>query len=123
MDSTRQNKFARLIQKELADLFQKEGKVFIGNSFVTITNVKVTPDLALARVYLSLFKDKNPAGVIKSLTKQMHDIRGKLGKRIKDQARHIPVLEFFLDDSLDEVEKIDSIFKTLHIPPAEEGKE
>ncbi len=123
MDSTRQNKFARLIQKELADLFQKEGKVFIGNSFVTITNVKVTPDLALARVYLSLFKDKNPTGVIKSLTKQMHDIRGKLGKRIKDQARHIPVLEFFLDDSLDEVEKIDSIFKTLHIPPAEEGKE
>lgn len=119
MDSTRQNKFAKLIQKELAVIFQKDGKNFYGNSFVTLMNVKVTPDLAIARVYLSIFKDKDPHSVIKNMQHHMHEIRGKLGNRIKNQARHIPELEFFLDDSLDYVEKINNIMKNLHIPPEE----
>lgn len=123
MDSTRQNKFARLIQKELADIFQKEGSNFYGNSFVTVTKAKVTPDLAIARIYLSIFKDKNPDGVIKSLRSQMHFIRKKLGNKIKNQARIIPELEFYLDDSLDYAEKIDNIMKNLHIPPEEESKQ
>src|ERR1041384_383377 len=97
MDSTRQNKFARLIQKELAELFQKEGRHFFGNSFVTVTKAKVTPDLAIARIYLSIFKEKNPNTIIESLKHQKHIIRKKLGNRIKNQARVIPDLEFFLD--------------------------
>jgi len=120
MDSTRQNKFSRLIQKELAEIFQREGKHFFGSSFVTLTKVKVTPDLGLARIYLSIFKDKNPQGVIDNLRKHMHEIRGKLGSKIKHQARIIPSLEFFLDDTLDYVEKMDAVFKSLHIPPADE---
>jgi ribosome-binding factor A len=123
MDSTRQNKFARLIQKELAELFQKEGSNFYGNSFVTVTKAKVTPDLAIARIYLSIFKDKDPDRVIKSLRSQMHFIRKKLGNKIKNQARIIPELEFYLDDSLDYAEKIDNIMKNLHIPPEEENKQ
>jgi len=119
MDSTRQNKFSRLIQKELAEIFQREGKFFYGNSFVTLTNVKVTPDLAIARIYVSIFKDKNPKAIIESLNKQMHSIRKKLGDRIRNQARIIPELEFFLDDSLDYAEKINNIMKDLHIPPEE----
>jgi ribosome-binding factor A len=122
MDSTRQNKFARLIQKELADLFQKEGSSFYGNSFITLTKAKITPDLSVARIYLSIFKDKNPNGVIESLKRQKHIIRKKLGNKIKDQARIIPDLEFYLDDSLDYAEKIDNIMKNLHIPP-EEGSQ
>lgn len=117
MDSTRQNKFSRLIQKELAAVFQRDGKNFYGNSFVTLTKVKITPDLSIARIYVSIFKDKDPKAVITGLQKHKHEIRKKLGESIKNQARHIPELEFFLDDSLDHVEKIESIFKTLHIPP------
>jgi len=121
MDSTRQNKFARLIQKELAGIFTLETKHFFGNAFVTITHVKVTPDLALARVYLSIFKSEKPDEIIEQTRERMHEIRGKLGNRIKSQARHIPELEFFRDDSLDYVEKMENIFKDLHIPP--ESKE
>ena len=121
MDSTRQNKFSRLIQKELAEIFQREGKSYYGNSFVTLTKVKVTPDLGLARIYLSIFKDKNPEGVIENLRKHMHEIRGKLGNKIKHQARIIPSLEFFLDDTLDYVEKMDAVFKSLHIPPEKQS--
>lgn len=119
MDSTRQQKFSRLIQKELAELFAREGKHFVGNAFVTITRVKVTPDLAIARIYISLFKQKNPQELIKNLEGQMHEIRGKLGQRIRSQARHIPELSFFLDDTLDYAEKMDSLFKNLNIPPEE----
>ncbi|HKR07526.1 MAG TPA: 30S ribosome-binding factor RbfA [Bacteroidia bacterium] len=123
MDSTRQNKFARLIQKEVAEIFQKEGSNFYGNSFVTVTKAKVTPDLSIARIYLSIFKDKDPNGVINHLKHQKHLIRKKLGNKIKNQARIIPELEFYLDDSLDYAEKIDNIMKDLHIPPEEESKQ
>ncbi|MEO5570084.1 MAG: 30S ribosome-binding factor RbfA [Bacteroidia bacterium] len=123
MDSTRQNKFARLIQKEVAELFQKEGSNFYGNSFVTVTKAKVTPDLAIARIYLSIFKDKDPNALIKHITGQRFHIRKKLGNKIKNQARIIPELEFYLDDSLDYAEKIHNIMKDLHIPPEEESQQ
>ncbi len=120
MDSTRQNKFSRLIQKELADIFTKETNHFFGQAFVTVTNVKVSPDLSLARVYLSVFKDKKPEALVDGLQKRMHEVRGRLGTRIRNQARHIPELRFHLDDSLDRVEKMETLFKNLHIPPATE---
>ncbi|MEP7171182.1 MAG: 30S ribosome-binding factor RbfA [Bacteroidota bacterium] len=123
MDSTRQNKFARLIQKEVADILQKEGPNIYGNSFVTVTKAKVTPDLSIARIYLSIFKDKDPNGVIAKLKHQKHLIRKRLGNHIKDQARIIPELEFYLDDSLDYAERIDNIMKNLHIPPEEESQQ
>src|SRR4249919_1046135 len=123
MDSTRQNKFAQLIQKEVAELFQKEGSTFYGNSFVTVTKAKVTPDLAIARIYLSIFKDKDPQALIKHITEQRFHIRKKLGNKIKNQARIIPELEFYLDDSLDYAEKIHNIMKDLHIPPEEGSHE
>jgi ribosome-binding factor A len=122
MDSVRQQKYAKLIQKELGDLFQKEGRNWYGQHFVTVTGARITPDLALARIQISIFKAPKPAEVMKSLQRHKNEIRRELGKRIGRQARIIPELEFFLDDSLDYVEKIDNIFKNLHIPPAP-GKE
>lgn len=116
MDSTRQQKFAKLIQKEISDIFQHEGRNFYGNAFVTVTGVRVTPDLGLAYVRISLFKHKDPEKLIHDLNHHAGEIRGKLGNRIRNQARHIPNLKFFHDDSLDHVEKMDDIFKNIDIP-------
>ena len=122
MDSTRQLKYARLIQKEIGDLFQKEGKNFFGSSFITITNVRVTPDLSIARVFVSAFRE-NGDEVLKKLNTHNRDIRKKLGERIRQQAPIIPELEFFIDDSLDYAEKMDKIMKDIVIPPETEGNE
>ncbi len=122
MDSTRQQKFGRLIQKELGEQFQREGKNYYGSNFVTITGVRVTPDLSVARVYLSIFKAKKPEEVMTMIRENSYEIRKELGKRIRNQARIIPTLDFFLDDSLDYVDKMETIFKKIHIPPAPEAE-
>ena len=118
MDSTRQLKYSRLIQKEIGDLFQKEGRNFYGSPFVTVTAVKVTPDLSIARIHISVFQNKGEE-VLQKLHHHSREIRHKLGERIRNQARIIPELEFFIDDSLDYAEKIDKIMKDIHIPPEE----
>lgn len=118
MDSTRQQKFARLIQKELGDLFLKDGASIYGRAFVTITVVKTSPDLGYVKAYLSIMGTNNREEVISLINKNTAEVRHKLGQRIKHQIRHIPTLQFFLDDSFDEVEKIERIFKKLDIPPA-----
>lgn len=122
MDSTRQQKFGRLIQKELGELFQREGKSYYGSNFVTLTGVRVTPDLSVARVYISIFKAAKPEEVMNMIRDNSHEIRRELGKRIRNQARIIPSLEFFLDDSLDYVDKMENIFKNINIPPAPDAE-
>ena len=116
MDSTRQLKFARLIQKEIGDIFLKEGRNYYGSSFVTVTGVKITPDLSKARIHISVFQNKGEE-VLQQLHIHTHEIRKALGARIRNQARIIPELEFFIDDSLDYAEKIDKIMKDIVIPP------
>lgn len=118
MDSTRQLKFSKLIQKELGEIFALDGKNYYGSNFVTITGVTVTPDLSIARVRVSIFKATRPLDVIKSLKSHSSEIRKSLGNRIRNQARIIPNLEFFHDDSLDYVDKMDELFRKIHIPPA-----
>lgn len=120
MDSTRQLKFSKLIQKELGEIFIQDGKNYFGNQFVTITGVTITPDLSIARVRVSIFKSsKSAADIIKMLRSHSGEIRKSLGNRIRNQARIIPNLEFFHDDSLDYVDKMEEIFKKINIPPAE----
>lgn len=120
MDTTRQLKFARLIQKEIGNLFLKEGKNYYGSSFVTVTGVKITPDLSKARIQISVFQNKGQE-VLTKLSHHTREIRKELGLRIRNQARIIPELEFFIDDSLDYAEKIDKIMKDIHIPPEKES--
>lgn len=119
MDSTRQLKFSKLIQKELSEIFTLDGKRYFGSQFVTITGVTVTPDLSIARVRVSIFKAAKPEEIIKSLRSHSNEIRKSLGGRIRNQARIIPNLEFFHDDSLDYVDKMEELFKKIKIPPAE----
>ncbi len=111
MDTTRQHKIARLIQKELSDIFQKEGKNFYGSSMVTITAVSVTKDLSIARVHVSIFSLNNipKDDVLKAIKANATDIRFILGTKIKNQVRIIPMLEFFIDNSFDHVERIEQL--------------
>jgi ribosome-binding factor A len=122
MDSVRQQKYSRLIQKELGEIFQREGRNWYGNQFITVTGVRVTPDLGLARIQLSMFKAPDPKVILKALSVHKSEIKKHLSDRIGKQARIIPELEFFHDDSLDYVEKMEGIFKNLHIPKADETK-
>lgn len=111
MDTIRQQKAARLIQKELAEIFLHEGKNFFGNSMITVTVVRISPDLSIARIYLSLFGVKDKEALLKTIKIYTSEIRKLLGMRIGKQVRIIPELNFYLDDSLDYAEKIDKALK------------
>jgi ribosome-binding factor A len=111
MDSTRQQKYNRLFQKEIGELFQREGYNYFGKAFVTVTNVRVSPDLGIAKIYLSIFGSKNPQEVMNKIEKHNKEIRKQFGTSIRHQARIVPELKFFLDDSLNYVEKIEKLLK------------
>ncbi len=114
MESKRQQKFARVIQKDLGEIFQREGGTLLPGILITITRVRMTPDLALARVHISFFNSPDPASSLSSIRAQTREIRYKLGARIKDQVRAIPALEFFLDDTNEYAQRIDRIFDQIH---------
>lgn len=117
MESKRQQKFAGVIQKDLAEIFQREVSNFLPNVMVTITKVRVSPDLAIARVYLSFFNSNDNALAINTIKAHSSEIRYKLGNRIKDQVRIVPHLEFFLDDTSAYVEHMDKIFDQISKEP------
>jgi ribosome-binding factor A len=113
MESKRQQKFAGVIQQDLAAIFQREGMNYLPNTLITITKVRVTPDLALARVFLSFFNNSNSQSALQNIKLHANEIRYKLGARIKDQVRIIPQLEFFVDDTGDYVERMDKLFDKI----------
>jgi ribosome-binding factor A len=117
MESKRQQKFAGVIQKDLAEIFQREGMSFLPNTLVTITKVRITPDLAIARVFLSFFNTSNTSLSLNTVKAHAGEIRYKLGARIKNQARVVPQLEFFLDDTNSYVERMDQIFDKISKEP------
>lgn len=111
MESRRQQQVAGVIQQEISDIFQKNGRNYYGNSFVTISGVRVTPDLLVARIFISVFVEGERKAVLEALKNNAPHIRGLLGNKIKNQLRRVPELEFFLDESLDEVFKIEKLLK------------
>jgi ribosome-binding factor A len=113
MDSTRQNKSARLLHKEISDIFMTEGRGYYGHSMVTVTRARVTPDLSVAKIYLSIFVigENDKKEVLKNINLHTKEIRWHLGHRVKHQLRIIPELEFFIDDSLDYIENIENLLK------------
>lgn len=117
MESKRQQKFAGVIQKDLAEIFQREGLKYLPNTLVTITKVRVTSDLAIARVYLSFFNSNNNALALNTIKSHASEIRFKLGNRIKDQVRIVPQLDFYLDDTSEYVEHMDKLFDKISKEP------
>lgn len=111
MDSKRQNKVARLIQKDVSEIFQIDYQNAFGPVLITITRVRVTPDLGLARINISIFGASDKQAVLKSIKSHGTDIRAKFALRARNQLRIMPTFEFFIDDSLDYIEKIDKLLK------------
>ncbi|MGV8879917.1 MAG: 30S ribosome-binding factor RbfA [Sphingobacteriaceae bacterium] len=114
MESKRQQKFAGVIQQDLAAIFQREGLQYLPNTMVTITKVRVTSDLGVARIFLSFFNISDTQAALQTVKSHASEIRYKLGGRIKDQVRVIPQLEFFLDDTSEYVERMDKIFDKIN---------
>jgi len=116
-ESKRQQRFSGVIQQDLAEMFQREGNSWAPGAFITVTRVRVTPDLAIARVYLSFLNTKTAKADMDSIKSKTNEIRYKLGARIKNQARIVPQLEFFLDDTNEYVEHMDKIFDEISKEP------
>jgi ribosome-binding factor A len=112
MESTRQKKVARLIQKELADIFIKKGNELAHGKLISITKVRVSPDLSFAKVFISIFPSTQQEEVLKSIEEHNSRIRFDLGHKIRTQLRIVPELAFHIDDSLEYIDKIDKLLKS-----------
>ena len=111
METTRQQKVAHLIQKEIANILQTETHLLNDASLITVTRVSVTKDLSVARVFLSIFSTKNKQLIMQMVEEKNKELRYKLGQRIKHQLRIVPELTFILDDTLDYIENIEKLLK------------
>jgi len=109
MDSIRQNKISRLLQKELAELFQRETQEHFRGKLISVTIVRISSDLSVARVYLSIFPSEGSPEVLKLIKQLGPQIRGMLGRKVGKQIRIIPELDFFIDDSLDYIDNLNHI--------------
>lgn len=110
METTRQNKVSRLIQKELSEIFLLQTKSMHG-VLVSVSAVRISSDMSIARVYLSVFPSERAAEIVKNTNDNMKSVRYDLGVRVRHQLRIIPELKFFVDDSLDYVDRIDELLK------------
>lgn len=117
--TTRQQKFARLIHKEISDILQRDKRGILENSFVTVADVRVSPDLGVAKIYLSMMLAKDKPALLEKITSRKREIRKALGDRIRNQARIIPELVFYVDEVEEKAQRLDEIIKNLNIPPAE----
>jgi len=111
MDSVRQQKVNKLLHMELAEIFRAESRNLFGGAFITVTVVRVSPDLGIAKVYISIMATKDKQAIFNLVNEQNHAIRKRLGIAIGKQLRIVPELHFYLDDSLDYAMKIEELLK------------
>src|SRR5688572_14377618 len=115
--STRQQKYGRLIQKELSDIFQRDKKGILENAFITIADVKVNADLSVARVYISMLLAKEKEKVLDNINRHKSELRRALGDKIGKQVRIVPELIFYRDEVEENATRMDNLIKNLNIPP------
>ena len=109
MESTRQKKISRQLQKDLSEIFQLEGRTLFSTTFVSVTVVRISADLSVARAYLSVFGVENKDELLVEINQMSYHIRKKLAARVRNQMRKVPDLKFFLDDSVDYAQNIESL--------------
>lgn len=110
-ETTRQKKVERELQRDLAEIIRSKGMAAFGGAMVTVSGVRISPDLAQAKVYVSVFPSAKASAVMAMLSADERKIRGELGRQVAKQLRIVPEIEFFLDDSLDYVEHIDELLR------------
>ena len=118
-EGKRQKQIAGLLHEEMSTIFQRLGLNMIDGGMVSISSVKVTPDLLEARIYLSLFQVKEIQAALKKIEDRHHEIKKELTARVRHQLRSIPALRFFRDDTLDHVFRMEEIFKQIKRPDSE----
>lgn len=109
MENTRQQKIAKQIQRDIAEIIQREYTASLRGTLVTVTTVRVSVDLAYAKIYVSIFPFDKAEATVKFLEEQNRAIRGQLGNRMRNQVKSIPELQFFIDDSLEYIDNIESL--------------
>lgn len=107
----RQNKIAKQIQKDIADIIQMHAREFITGKMLTVTAVRISPDLSIARIYISVFPSENSTNTIADLNAHHGLFRNELGRKLRHQVKKIPDINFFLDDSLDYIDNIENLLK------------
>ena len=118
MESTRQQKFSRMIQKEMAELFVRDTKNLFGGTYVSVNTVRMSPDLSVAKIYLSFLDATDKKAELKKIQIQTKPIRKTLGNKLNKSIRIIPELIFLLDDGVDYAIHINNLISKLVIPPA-----
>lgn len=111
MESTRQNKVSRQVQKDLSEIIQHLDSSILKGRMVTVTTVRMSPDLSLAKIYLSIFPSNGKEEYIENIKNHSKHIRNLLGQKVKNQLRIVPELAFLIDDSMDYAEKIEQLLK------------
>ena len=111
-ETTRQKKVAKLIQREVADIFLRKGSQYAHGKMISITKVRVSPDLSFAKIYISIFPSANHNEILQAVQDHSHKIRFDLGHKVRSQLRIVPEIVFFIDDSLDYIERIDKLLKS-----------
>ncbi len=111
MENTRQERIAKQIQRDVAEIFQRDIADTLRGTLVTVTAVRVSPDLGYAKIYVSVFPFDRAQATLATIEQQNRTIRGALGRRMRNDVKSIPELQFFVDDSLEYIENIDSLLK------------
>jgi ribosome-binding factor A len=120
--SVRQQKFNKLVQKELSDIFLRDKRGILESAFITITDVNISADLSVAKIYLSMMLVKDKQEVLGKLNGRKKEIRKALGEKIRNQARVVPELIFYIDETEENAYKMDKLIDGLNIPPAGKGE-
>lgn len=119
-ESTRQQKYGKLLQKELSEIFQRDKRGILENAFITLADVRVSADLSIAKIYISMLLTKNKEQVLEKIKLRKKEIRKELGERIGKQVRIIPELLFYIDEVEEKAQRMDDLIKNLNIPPKTE---
>ena len=115
LEGKRQKQVASVLEKELNDIFQRLGLSMMDRGMISISSVKITPDLFDARIYLSFFKVKDPVEALKTINDRSWEIKRELTARVRHQLRSMPQLNFYIDDTLEYVDKMEQLFKDIKV--------
>lgn len=113
MESKRQKQTAEIIRRHFSSVLLSEGSYIYGTAFVTVTTVQVTPDISMAKIYLSIYNTPDKDGVITKINDNVHHLKKNLAQRVRKHIRRIPDISFYRDDTLDEMFKVDRLLTNL----------